>query len=130
MDIAQEIILKVLTTLFAAAIPAVVGILTAWVRSKLSLDNYEKLRSAVYVAVEACEQYSAMYGWSGEASKQWVIDKITTQFPAADAELIDTLIESAVASLKASGAELIGQNGSTVLKPSVEVEVQPQKVKK
>ena len=91
-----------LTSLFEAIITLIVAIISAflipYIKSKVSAEKFETLKSWVKVAVQAAEMLYRESGM-GEQKKAYVIEYLNSKGYDLDTDTLNNLIESAVLEL-------------------------------
>lgn len=91
-----------LTSLFEAIITLIVALISAflipYIKSKVSAEKFETLKSWVKVAVQAAEMLYRESGM-GEQKKAYVIEYLNSKGHDLDTDTLNNLIESAVLEL-------------------------------
>lgn len=91
-----------LTSLFEAIITLIVALISAflipYIKSKVSAEKFETLKSWVKVAVQAAEMLYRESGM-GEQKKAYVIEYLNSKGYDLDTDTLNNLIESAVLEL-------------------------------
>ena len=92
-----------LTSLFEAIITLIVALISAflipYIKSKVSAEKFETLKSWVKVAVQAAEMLYRESGM-GEQKKAYVIEYLNAKGYDLDTDTLNNLIESAVLELE------------------------------
>lgn len=101
----NEVWASALATIVVAVLTGLSGVLVAYLRSKLSLDERIKLVDTARAVVRAVEIIAISQGWTSEEKKAEAIARMAS-LTGLSAEMIDTYVEAAVAELKAAGEEL------------------------
>jgi len=101
----NEVWASALATIVVAVLTGLSGVLVAYLRSKLSLDERVKLVDTARAVVRAVEIIAISQGWTSEEKKTEALARMASLTGLSE-EMIDTYIEAAVADLKAAGEEL------------------------
>lgn len=98
-----------ITAIIEAVIALILALVTTflipWIKTKISADKLAEVNKWVKIAVQAAEMIYIESG-AGTLKKNYVMEFLATKGFTYDAEVINTLIESAVLEMKAEGAEL------------------------
>ena len=106
---------EALSTIVVAVITGLAGVLVAYLRSRLTLAQREKIVGAAWAAVQAVELIGASQGWTSAEKKAQALAR-AAELTGLSTDRLDTYIEAAVSGLKASGAELVKSGGAVVTK--------------
>lgn len=98
-----------ITAIIEAVIALILALVTTflipWIRTKIDADRLAEINKWVKIAVQAAEMIYKEAG-AGELKKNYVLGFLETKGFTYDADVINTLIESAVLEMKAEGTEL------------------------
>jgi LL-H family phage holin len=94
-----------LTDIFSAVITLLLAVVTTlvipYIKTKVSTEQFETIKSWVKVAVQAAEMIFTETGM-GAAKKEYVIEYLNTKGYKLDTDTLNNLIEAAVLELKKS----------------------------
>lgn len=97
MDFAGMSTIEIVVTVFLGL--AAVGI-RVWLqvgKSKLSLEDQQRLEHVAHQAIAAAEEMGAREGWTGAQKLQFAKETIVGAFPKLDTDSLDVVIHSALA---------------------------------
>ncbi|NLX22806.1 MAG: hypothetical protein GXY55_14235 [Phycisphaerae bacterium] len=115
----SEEILTIVLSILSAVVAGAIGIVTIYVKRKWSAEiesgQFATVMAQVLQVVRGAEMMGAAFGWNSEAKKEWAL-KEAARLTGIPAENLKTLIEAAVAQIKAAGEELMRQGQDVVPK--------------
>lgn len=98
MEVVYQFILKGAVALIAASGPVLIAHLIAYVNVLLARIHSDLIRAYAEMAVQGVEQKFAKR-LSNESKKQTVLALLEARFPRVPAEVLDAILEAAVAGL-------------------------------
>lgn len=115
----SEEVLTIILSILSAVITGAIAVMTIYVKRKWAMEiesgKFATVLEQILQVVRGAEMMGAAFGWNGEAKKAWAIEEAArlTGLPKED---LKTLIESAVAQIKAAGQELMRSGDEVVPK--------------